>query len=54
MNYQNNNKLNLFWKTDIGKKCNQGPTLKLHKDNMKNLSAEKYLGDMISGKGTNL
>lgn len=39
-------------KIHIGKKCIQCPTLKVHEDSMKNSNAEKYLGDMISSKGT--
>ena len=39
-------------KIHIVKKCIQCPTLKVHEDNMKSSNEEKYLGDMISNKGT--
>ena len=39
-------------KIHIGKKCDQCPKLKVHKDDMKDSQKEKYLGDSINEKGT--
>ena len=39
-------------KVHIGKKCNTCPTLKVHEEDMKDSNVEKYLGDVISSKGT--
>ena len=36
----------------IGKKCDQCPKLKVHENEMKEAQKEKYLGDIINGKGT--
>ena len=39
-------------KIHIGKKCDQCQELKVHKNDMKDSQKEKYLGDIISEKGT--
>ena len=39
-------------KIHIGKKSNQCPSLKVHEHDMKDSNEEKYLGDIISSKGT--
>ena len=39
-------------KIHIGRKCFQCPTQKIHGENMKDSNSEKYLGDIISTKGT--
>ena len=39
-------------KIHVGKKCDHCPKLKVHEEQMKNSQQEKYLGDIISEKGT--
>ena len=39
-------------KIHVGKKCDQCPKLKVHENEMKESQKEKYLGDIISDKGT--
>ena len=39
-------------KIHVGKKCDQCPKVKVHEEKMKDSQQEKYLGDMISEKGT--
>ena len=39
-------------KIHIGKKCNNCPKLKVHQNQMKESQREKYLGDIITEKGT--
>ena len=39
-------------KIHIGRKCENCPKLKVHQNEMKNAQREKYLGDIISEKGT--
>ena len=36
----------------MGKKCDECTKLKVHKNEMKDSQKEKYLGDIISDKGT--
>ena len=39
-------------KIHVGKKSSECPTLKVHEEVMKDSDSEKYLGDIISNKGT--